>query len=86
MPSTATKLAQFGVIGLGVMGQNLALNMEDHGQSVAVWNREADWVERFVAANQGRQIIGSTALDQFVQSLERPRRMLMMIMAGDPVD
>ena len=83
---SATKLAQFGVIGLGVMGQNLALNMEDHGQCVAVWNLEPEWVERFVAANQGRQILGNTALDAFVRSLERPRRMLMMIKAGDPVD
>ena len=83
---TATKLAQFGVIGLGVMGQNLALNIEDHGQSVAVWNFEPDWVGRFVAANQGKQIVGNTDLAAFVRSLERPRRMLMMIKAGDPVD
>jgi 6-phosphogluconate dehydrogenase len=84
--SSATKLAQFGVIGLGVMGENLALNIEEHGQSVAVWNLEGEWVERFVAANPERQLLGSTALDQFVRSLERPRRMLMMIKAGDPVD
>ncbi len=84
--SSAIKLAQFGVIGLGVMGENLALNIEEHGQSVAVWNLEAEWVERFVTANAGKQIVGSPALDQFVRSLERPRRMLMMIKAGDPVD
>ncbi len=83
---SATKLAQFGVIGLGVMGQNLALNIEDHGQSVAVWNLEPEWVDRFVVANKGRKIIGSADLARFVQSLERPRRMLMMIKAGDPVD
>jgi 6-phosphogluconate dehydrogenase len=83
---SATKLAQFGVIGLGVMGQNLALNIEDHGQSVAVWNLEPEWVDRFVAANDGKQIVGNTDLAQFVRSLERPRRMLMMIKAGDPVD
>jgi len=82
----ATKLAQFGVIGLGVMGQNLALNLEEHGQSVAVWNLEPEWVERFVAANDGKRIVGSTGLEGFVRSLERPRRMLMMIKAGDPVD
>ena len=45
---TALKTAQFGVIGLGVMGANLALNVEDHGHSVAVWNLETDWVDRFV--------------------------------------
>jgi 6-phosphogluconate dehydrogenase len=83
---SATKLAQFGVIGLGVMGQNLALNIEDHGQSVAVWNLEPEWVQRFVAANEGKQIVGNTDLAKFVRSLERPRRMLMMIKAGEPVD
>jgi 6-phosphogluconate dehydrogenase len=83
---SASKLAQFGVIGLGVMGQNLALNIEDHGQSVAVWNLEPEWMPRFVAANQGKQIIGNADLAQFVRSLERPRRMLIMIKAGDPVD
>jgi len=83
---SATKLAQFGVIGLGVMGQNLALNIEDHGQSVAVWNLEPEWVGRFVSAHEGKQIVGNTDLTQFVCSLERPRRMLMMIKAGDPVD
>jgi 6-phosphogluconate dehydrogenase len=83
---SATKLAQFGVIGLGVMGQNLALNIEDHGQSVAVWNFEPEWVGRFVSAHQGKQLVGNTDLAQFVRSLERPRRMLMMIKAGDPVD
>ena len=88
MPSAipATKLAQFGVIGLGVMGQNLALNIEDHGQNVAVWNLEPEWVKRFVDANGGKQIVGNTDLEQFVLCLERPRRMLMMIKAGDPVD
>jgi 6-phosphogluconate dehydrogenase len=83
---SATKLAQFGVIGLGVMGQNLALNINDHGQSVAVWNLEPEWVGRFVSANPGKQLVGNTDLAEFVRSLERPRRMLMMIKAGDPVD
>ena len=88
MSSTVSgvNLAQFGVIGLGVMGQNLALNIEDHGQSVAVWNLESEWVGRFLHANQGRHLIGNTDLKEFVLSLERPRRMLMMIKAGDPVD
>jgi 6-phosphogluconate dehydrogenase len=84
--STAATTAQFGVIGLGVMGQNLALNIEDHGQSVAVWNLEPEWVDRFVAQNGQRRIVGTKTLQDFVQSLERPRRMLMMIKAGDAVD
>ena len=46
--ATAVGVAQFGVIGLGVMGQNLALNVDDHGQRVAVWNLEPEWVTKFV--------------------------------------
>jgi 6-phosphogluconate dehydrogenase len=84
--TTAIKVAEFGIVGLGVMGENLALNVEDHGQSVAVWNLEPAWVDRFVAENSARQIIGTKTLPEFVRSLARPRRMLMMIKAGEPVD
>ncbi len=88
MPSTdvLTNTAQFGVIGLGVMGQNLALNIEDHGRKVAVWNLEPDWVDRFVAQNADRQIVGTKSLQDFAAALAPPRRILMMIKAGDPVD
>ncbi len=87
MPAaTGIKTAQFGVIGLGVMGANLALNVEDHGRSVAVWNLETDWVDRLLQENPGRQLIGARTLQEFCRSLERPRRILMMIKAGDPVD
>jgi 6-phosphogluconate dehydrogenase len=75
-----------GVIGLGVMGQNLALNIEDHGRAVAVWNLEPEWVDRFVAQNADRKIVGTKSLENFAAALERPRRILMMIKAGDPVD
>jgi 6-phosphogluconate dehydrogenase len=84
--STAVGTAQFGIIGLGVMGQNLAQNVEDHGHSVAVWNLESEWVDRFIASNNGHKFIGTKTLEEFVRSLERPRRILMMIKAGDPVD
>jgi 6-phosphogluconate dehydrogenase len=84
--TSAIKTAQFGIIGLGVMGQNLALNVEDHGSGVAVWNLEPEWVDRFVAENRSRQITGTKTLHDFVHSLASPRRMLMMIKAGDPVD
>jgi 6-phosphogluconate dehydrogenase len=85
MASTANT-AQFGIIGLGVMGQNLALNIEDHGRAVAVWNLEPEWVDRFVSANSGRRLVGTKTLSDFIAALEKPRRILMMIKAGDPVD
>ena len=84
--SVLTNTAQFGVIGLGVMGQNLALNIEDHGCKVAVWNLEPEWVDRFVAQNADRQIVGTKSLQDFAAALAPPRRILMMIKAGDPVD
>ncbi|HEY3928907.1 MAG TPA: NADP-dependent phosphogluconate dehydrogenase [Candidatus Koribacter sp.] len=84
--SAAVGSAQFGVIGLGVMGQNLALNVDDHGQRVAVWNLEAEWVTKFLQQNSDRKMTGSGDLKEFVQSLAKPRRILMMIMAGNPVD
>ena len=87
MPATiGVKTAQFGVIGLGVMGANLALNIEDHGHAVAVWNLETDWVGRLLSEHPQRQLIGAMSLQEFCRSLERPRRILMMIQAGDPVD
>lgn len=95
MSSTATsggdaqaeRRAQFGMIGLAVMGENLALNVADHGFSVAVWNLEGDWVDRFIN-NYGAkgQFTGTKTLEDFVRALERPRRMMMMIRAGAPVD
>src|SRR5687767_685959 len=78
--------AQFGMVGLGVMGSNLALNVADHGFRVAVWNLEPETTDRFAAANQGKQITATKALADFVGALERPRRIMMMIKAGDPVD
>ena len=80
------KQAQFGMIGLGVMGRNLALNVEEKGFSVAVWNLETEWVEKFVQENRERQFTGTITLEDFVRSLERPRRIMMMIKAGAPVD
>src|SRR5436853_2123788 len=79
-------MAQFGMIGLGVMGENLALNVEDHGFSVAVWNREGEWGDRFVEKNPGRKLTGTKTFEEFVRALERPRRIMMMIKAGKPVD
>jgi 6-phosphogluconate dehydrogenase len=81
-----TQLAHFGVIGLAVMGSNLALNVSDQGYSVAVWNLETEAMERFIKENPDRNFVGAKSLEEFVRSLERPRRILMMIKAGDPVD
>ncbi|MFN2238245.1 MAG: decarboxylating NADP(+)-dependent phosphogluconate dehydrogenase [Thermoanaerobaculia bacterium] len=79
--------AQFGLIGLGVMGQNLALNFDDHGVSVAIWNLEGEWVERFLRGEgAGRRFSHAATLEDLVTMLERPRRILVMIKAGAPVD
>ncbi|HJZ68731.1 MAG TPA: decarboxylating NADP(+)-dependent phosphogluconate dehydrogenase [Blastocatellia bacterium] len=83
---TKAKQAQFGMIGLAVMGRNLALNVEEHGFPVAVWNLETEWVDSFIHENQGKQFTGAKSLEEFVRALERPRRIMMMIKAGPPVD
>jgi 6-phosphogluconate dehydrogenase len=75
--------SQFGMIGLGVMGKNLALNVSDHGFSVAVWNLEKELMD---AAVRGTELRPHDTLSAFVGGLERPRRMMMMIKAGSPVD
>ncbi len=75
-----------GLIGLAVMGQNLALNIESRGFRVAVHNRSAAVTDDFVAANPGRRIDGHRMLSSFVASLTRPRRVMIMVKAGAPVD
>jgi 6-phosphogluconate dehydrogenase len=78
--------SEFGVIGLAVMGRNLALNINDHGFSVAAWNLEQPMTDKFLADNKGRTLTGTKSLAELVGALEKPRRILMMIMAGKPVD
>ncbi|HEX9492249.1 MAG TPA: NADP-dependent phosphogluconate dehydrogenase [Thermoanaerobaculia bacterium] len=78
--------AQFGMIGLGVMGENLALNIEEHGFPVAVWNLEPEKVDQFVSKNRGKQVTGTKTFADFTKALTRPRRIMMMIKAGSPVD
>ena len=75
--------AQFGMIGLAVMGKNLALNVADHGYSVAVWNLERDQMLKAVA---GSSLKPSDSLRELVGALEKPRKIMMMIKAGKPVD
>jgi 6-phosphogluconate dehydrogenase len=77
----------FGVIGLAVMGENLALNVERNGFPVAVYNRSREKTDAFMADRApGRNVKPAYSLEEFVSSLERPRRMLIMVKAGAPVD
>jgi 6-phosphogluconate dehydrogenase len=79
--------AHFGLIGLGVMGENLVLNAERNGFSSVVYNRTYAKTQDFLTGRgAGRDIVGAETLADFVASLERPRRILMMVKAGDPVD
>src|SRR5258708_39390440 len=78
--------AQFGLIGLAVMGWTHAQNIEDHGFSVAVWNREPTVTDRFIAKTAGKKFTGTKSLAELVKAIERPRRIVMMIKAGAPVD
>ena len=79
--------AHFGLIGLGVMGENLVLNAENNGFSSVVYNRTYSKTEEFLSGRgAGKNIQGATDLQDFVNKLERPRRILMMVKAGGPVD
>jgi 6-phosphogluconate dehydrogenase len=78
--------SRFGIIGLGTMGRNLALNIESRGYAVAVWNREVEWIDDFVRAHPRGRFQGATTLEDLIAAIERPRRIMMMIPAGAPVD
>jgi 6-phosphogluconate dehydrogenase len=76
-----------GLIGLAVMGQNLALNMDDHGFKVAVFNRTVSKVDDFINGNaKGTQVVGAHSIEELVSVLKRPRRVMLMVKAGQPVD
>ncbi len=79
--------ADLGLIGLAVMGQNLVLNMNDHGYTVAVYNRTTTTMVTFLEGPAaGTKVEGYATLEQFVASLERPRRVMLMVQAGRAVD
>src|SRR5579883_2870731 len=76
-----------GLIGLAVMGQNLVLNMNDHGFKVAVFNRTVSKVDDFINNEaKGTQVIGAHSIEDLIASLKRPRRVMLMVKAGDTVD
>jgi 6-phosphogluconate dehydrogenase len=76
-----------GVVGLAVMGQNLILNMNDHGFTVAAFNRTVSKVDDFLINQaKGTNVVGAHTIQEFVQSLKKPRRVMLMIKAGEPVD
>ncbi|MGK7932035.1 MAG: decarboxylating NADP(+)-dependent phosphogluconate dehydrogenase [Microcystaceae cyanobacterium] len=77
----------FAVIGLAVMGENLALNVESRGFPIAVYNRTTATTDKFMATRaQGKDIKAAKTLEELVQILERPRKLLVMVKAGKPVD
>lgn len=78
--------ADIGLIGLGVMGQNLALNMERNGYRVAGYDIDAQKVSDFVAAHKDKKLISCATKEAFVEALERPRKIMMMVTAGAPVE
>lgn len=90
---TAARTCDIGLIGLGVMGQNLILNLADHGYWVAVYNRTTDVTDKFIAQNPphgfgklGGGLVPCRTLQEFLGALKRPRIMIVMVKAGPPVD
>ncbi|MDB5352092.1 MAG: 6-phosphogluconate dehydrogenase, decarboxylating, partial [Planctomycetota bacterium] len=79
--------ADIGLIGLAVMGENLVLNMESHGFTVAVFNRTTSKVDDFVnGRGKGKKIVGARTVKDLVASLKSPRKVMIMVKAGSAVD
>ncbi|MCQ6273782.1 NADP-dependent phosphogluconate dehydrogenase [Bacillus sp. V3B] len=77
---------QFGVIGLAVMGKNLAMNIESRGYTVSVYNRSSEKTEEMLAEAKGLNITGTYSIEEFIHSLESPRKIMLMVKAGAPTD
>lgn len=77
---------QFGVIGLAVMGKNLAWNIESRGYTVSVYNRSSEKTDEMLAESNGKNIFGTYSMEEFVESLEKPRKIMLMVKAGGPTD
>ena len=83
----AESTCDIGLIGLAVMGQNLVLNMNDHGFKVAVFNRTTSKVDEFLADEaKGTQVVGTHSVEELCSALKSPRRVMIMVKAGDVVD
>ncbi len=83
----STPQSEIGLIGLAVMGENLALNIANHGFPISVFNRTTSKVDEFLAGRaQGKPVTGTHSLPEFVASLKKPRKIIMLIKAGKPVD
>ena len=81
------KKADIGLVGLAVMGENLVMNMESKGFTVAVYNRTTEKVKKFVEGRAaGKNIIGAYSIEELVENLEKPRKIMMMVKAGAAVD
>jgi 6-phosphogluconate dehydrogenase len=79
--------ADIGLIGLAVMGQNIVLNMDDHGYTVAVFNRTVSKVDEFLSQEAaGTKVIGTHSIQELCAALKRPRRVMLLVKAGGPVD
>ncbi|URM34195.1 NADP-dependent phosphogluconate dehydrogenase [Cytobacillus firmus] len=78
--------SQFGVIGLAVMGKNLAMNIESRGYSVSVFNRSREKTDEMLKEVEGRNFKGTYTIEEFVDSLEKPRKIMLMVKAGGPTD
>src|SRR5687767_14440381 len=85
--SMSNESADVGLIGLAVMGENLALNMESRGFRVAVFNRTTARVDEFIEGRaKGKRFIGAHDVKEFISALRRPRKIVMLVKAGDAVD
>jgi len=79
--------ADIGLVGLAVMGENLILNMESHGFTVAIYNRTVEKVDKFISSRgKGKNIIGAHSIEELISNLKTPRRVMLMVKAGKPVD
>ncbi|HEV58652.1 MAG TPA: NADP-dependent phosphogluconate dehydrogenase, partial [Phycisphaerales bacterium] len=79
--------ADIGLVGLAVMGENLILNMESKGFTVACYNRTVEKVDRFIEGRaKGKNIIGCRSIEELVAALKKPRKIMLMVKAGKPVD